>query len=40
MSITRADNEGARSTLIALANEIGFEGVDTDLGKLTCRIRI
>jgi predicted dinucleotide-binding enzyme len=40
MNVTCAEDEGARSTLIALANEIGFEGVDTDLGKLTCRIRI
>ena len=40
MNITCADDEGARSTVIALAKEIGFEGVDADLCKLTCRIRI
>ena len=40
MNITCADDEGARSTVIALAKKIGFEGVDADLGKLTCRIRI
>jgi predicted dinucleotide-binding enzyme len=40
MNITCADDEGARSTVIALAKEIGFEGADADLGKLTCRIRI
>ena len=40
MNITCADNEGARSTVIARAKEIGFEGVDAGLGKLTCRIRI
>jgi predicted dinucleotide-binding enzyme len=28
MNITCADDEGARSTVIALAKEIGFEGVD------------
>ena len=28
MNITSADDEGARSTVIALAKEIGFEGVD------------
>jgi NAD(P)-dependent dehydrogenase (short-subunit alcohol dehydrogenase family) len=28
MNITCADNEGARSTVIARAKEIGFEGVD------------
>jgi predicted dinucleotide-binding enzyme len=27
MNITSADDEGARSTVIALAKEIGFEGV-------------
>jgi predicted dinucleotide-binding enzyme len=36
MNITCADDEGARSTVIALAKQIGFEGVDADLGKLTC----
>jgi predicted dinucleotide-binding enzyme len=40
MNITCADDEGARSTVITLAKEIGLEGVDADLGKLTCRIRI
>jgi hypothetical protein len=30
----------AGSTVIALAKEIGFEGVDAELGKLTYRIRI
>ena len=40
MNITCVDDEGARSTVIALPEEIGFEGVDADLGKLTCRIRI
>jgi predicted dinucleotide-binding enzyme len=39
MNITCADDEAARSTVIALAKEIGFESVDADLGKLTCRIR-
>ena len=28
MNITCADDEAARSTVIALAKEIGFEGVD------------
>jgi len=28
MNITCADDEGARSTVIALPKEIGFEGVD------------
>ena len=37
---TCADDEAARSTVIALAKEIGFESVDADLGKLTCRIRV
>jgi predicted dinucleotide-binding enzyme len=36
MNITCADDEGARSTVIALAKQIGFEDVDADLGKLTC----
>ncbi len=40
MNISCADDEGARSTVIALAKEIGFEGVEADLGKLTCRIGI
>jgi predicted dinucleotide-binding enzyme len=40
MNITCADDEAARSTVIALAKEIGFESVDADLGKLTCRIRV
>jgi predicted dinucleotide-binding enzyme len=40
MNITCVDDEGASSTVIALAKEIGFEGVDADLGKLPCRIRI
>jgi predicted dinucleotide-binding enzyme len=40
MNITCADDEAARSIVIALAMEIGFESVDADLGKLTCRIRI
>jgi predicted dinucleotide-binding enzyme len=40
MNITCADDQSARSNVIALAKEIGFEGVDADLGKLTCRIRI
>ena len=33
MNITCADDEATRSTVIALAKEIGFEGVDADLGK-------
>ena len=40
MNISCANDEGARSTVIALAKEIGFEGVEADLGKLTCRIGI
>jgi hypothetical protein len=40
MNITCAEDEGARSTVIAPAKKFGFEGVDADLGKLTCRIRI
>jgi hypothetical protein len=33
MNITCADDEGARSTVIAVAKEIGFGGVDAELGK-------